>query len=299
MSSGEKVLIVGCGYRGRRLAQRLQAEGCTVRGMTRSPEHAARLADLNIQPVIADVTQPETLGGIGEGVDTVYHLMGSMGGDDTALYARHVTGTKNLLYALAGVKLSRYIYESSTAVYGQTEGEWIDETAPLEPSSNMGKLRIQAEDLLLTAWRERGLPAVILRPSSIYRPEGVINEKIRNNAYVLTSDPAKLMNHIYVEDYLDLLTLARTRGIPGEAYNVSDDGPKRGVDYVNHIADLMGVSHPRVEWEAPADGCADLVRQSSKRVANDKIKRDFGIAALRFPTYKEGLAASARLGWKE
>src|SRR5258706_71092 len=136
MADHKKILIIGCGYRGKRLAQRLASAGYQVRGLTRSAEHPKTLESAGIEPVIC-----------------------------------------------------------------------------------------------------AGLPLIILRPSSIYRPEGVINKKIREGTYVLTSDPEKLMNHIYVEDFLDILVHAVARGRLGEAYNVSDDEPERGVDYVNTIAE--------------------------------------------------------------
>jgi nucleoside-diphosphate-sugar epimerase len=293
----KKILIVGCGYRGKRIAVRLIAQGYAVRGMTRSAEHAAALSALGIEPFIADVTKPATLDGIGEGVDAVYHLMGSMSGNDTQLQQLHVDGTRNLLNALNISKLQRYIYESSTAVYGQISGEWIDETAPRAPASTIGKMRVQAEDLLLEAFQNQKLPLIILRPSSIYRPEGVINKKIKDGTYALTSDPEKLMNHIYVDDFLQVMVHALTKGMPGEAYNVCDDEPKRWIDYANTIADLMNVAHPRVEWK-DVDGCAEVVRLSNKRCSNAKLKREFGIA-LQFPTYREGLKESARQNWRE
>src|SRR5690242_13049573 len=108
------ILIVGCGYRGKRLGLRLIKEGHRVRGLTRSSDHAAALAKLGIEPVVGDVTLPESLRGIGEGVSVVYHLMGSMSGNDEQLQKLHVDGVRNLLAAFGGTALTRYVYESST-----------------------------------------------------------------------------------------------------------------------------------------------------------------------------------------
>ena len=292
------ILIVGCGYRGKRLAQRLIKEGHSVRGLTRSAEHAVALRKIGIAPHVGDVTKPETLRGMGDGIDAVYHLMGSMQGTDEQLRALHVDGTRNVLAVLEGITLKRYVYESSTAVYGQIDGEWIDESAPRDPASAMGKLRVQAENILLAAYREKELPLIILRPSSIYRPEGVVNKKIREGTYVLSTDPAKVMNHIYVDDFIEIMAAALTKGNAGDAYNVSDDEPKPAGDYMNLIAELMGAPAVRVDFQSPAEGCADLLRKSNKRCSNAKLKADFGIT-LRFPTYREGLRESARVGWRE
>jgi nucleoside-diphosphate-sugar epimerase len=294
----ETVLILGCGYRGRKLARRLIAEGYYVRALTRSTENAAALEEIGVEPRIGDITDPITLCGLGDGVTYVYHLMGSMRGDDAELEALHVHGTRSVLALLRNSKIKRFVYESSTAVYGQMDGEWLDESAPREPTSTMGKLRVQAEDLLLNAWREHAFPVLILRPASIYRPEGVINKKIRQGAYTLASDPEKLMNHIYIEDFIEILLAAREKGQAGEAYNVADDLPKRSIDYMNLIAELMRAPKIKVEWEMRTDGCADLIRQSNKKVSNAKLKKDFGLA-LRYPTYREGLRESARRSWME
>lgn len=294
----ETVLIVGCGYRGRRLAKRLIEKKYAVRALTRDPDHAAELEALGIEPRLGDITDPNTLRGIGDGVCCVYYLMGSMQGSEEQLRALHVDGTRNVLNALRGSKLKRFVYESSTAVYGQMDGDWLEETAPRTPTSNMGKLRVEAENILLNAHAENGFPVLIVRPSSIYRPEGVINKKIKEGSYTLASDPDKLMNHIYVEDFLDILVLAMSKGRTGEAYNVSDDGPKRSIDYMNAIAELMKAPPPKVDWQTRADGCADLIRQSNKKVSNAKLKKEFGIT-LRYPTFREGLRESARRGWKE
>ena len=292
------ILIVGCGYRGKRLAQRLMAEGHNVRGMTRSADRAIGFVTLGIDPVIADVTKPDTLRDIGKGVSAVYHLMGSMNGDDAQLHALHVEGTRNLLDALQGCTLTRYVYESSTAVYGQTAGEWIDEDVPREPTSKMGKLRVQAEDLLMNACKNGGLPLIILRPSSIYRPEGVINKKIREGTYTLTTDPGKMMNHIYINDFVEIMAKALACGRIGEAYNVTDDTPKTFRQYVDQIATLMSVPPPRAEWQPPAGGCGDLIQASNKRCSNEKLKREFNLT-LKFPSYREGLKESARQNWRE
>ncbi|GMV82932.1 MAG: hypothetical protein AMXMBFR7_41160 [Planctomycetota bacterium] len=297
-SSRRSVLIVGCGYRGRRLAKRLISIGHTVRGLSRKEANLPKLKALGIEPHLGDVLDPHSLRDIGSGIDTVYHLMGSMQGSPEQLEQLHLKGTRNLLSALEGVSLKRYVYESSTAVYGQTDGEWLDEDAPRDPASAMGKLRVSVENLLLEAHRLNGLPVVIFRPASIYRPQGVINEKIASGTYRLTWDPDKVMNRIYIDDFLELLVLALEKGRVGEAYNLSDDEPQRGGDYVNAIADLMSVAHPPVDFKAPADACAELVKQSNKRVRNTKVKREFGYT-LKFPTYREGLAESARVKWIE
>ena len=236
-------VLIGTGYLGRRLGVRLLAAGYAVRGLTRSPDHARELAALAVAPLLADVTRPETLPPGLEGATHVFHLLGAMRGDEAALRLLHVEGTGHVLAPLPP-SLLRYLYVSSTAVYGQTQGEWVDETAICEPTSLIGRLRCETEALILKAHRERGVPAVILRAGSIYRPGSPVNAQIREGRYRVSTDPAKWMNHIYIEDFLDGLVVAAERGQPGEVYNLVDDEPHPAGAYFAALAEAMGVPPP-------------------------------------------------------
>lgn len=294
---GERVTIIGCGYLGRRLGGELRRAGHRVRGMTRSEAHAQAVAAAGIDPVIGDVTKPETLARALADAAIVYHMLGGMRGTADGLRRLHVDGTRNVLAALPPVA-RRYIYVSSTAVYGQTDGGWVDETAPTAPSSSLGRLRVEAEALVREANGRNGLEAVIIRPSSIYRPAGPLYQQIREGAYRVSSDPAKWMNHIYIDDFLDAMVLAPSRGEAGGAYNLTDDEPHPAGEYFAFIADTMGVPRPPVTFEPPAEGCAVLVRESDKRVRNARIRAHFGWAP-KFPSYREGIRDAAARGWKE
>ncbi len=293
----EQVLIIGCGYLGRRLGAELLRAGYRVRGMTRSEEHAKAIAAAGIEPAIGDVTLPETLPRALDGAAIVYHMLGGMRGTPEELRRLHVEGTRNVLEALPP-SARRYIYVSSTAVYGQTDGGWVDETAPTEPSSGLGRLRVEAEALARAANGRNGLQAIILRPSSIYRPAAPLYKQIREGTYKVSSDPAKWMNHIYIDDFLAAMVLAAERGQGGEAYNLTDDEPHPAGDYFAFIADTLGVPRPPVTYEPPAEGCAALVRESDKRVRNARIRAHFAWTP-KFRSYREGILDAARRGWKE
>jgi nucleoside-diphosphate-sugar epimerase len=290
-------LIIGCGYLGRRLGAELVRAGYRVRGMTRSAEHAGAIAAGGIEPVVADVTARDTLPPALAGMGIVYQMLGGMRGTPEELRRLHVEGTRNVLKALPP-SVRRYIYVSSTAVFGQTDGGWVDETAPTDPSSNMGRLRVDAETIVLGANGRNGLQTVILRPSSIYRPAAPLYRQIREGTYKVSSDPAKWMNHIYIDDFLSAMALAAARGEGGEAYNLTDDDPHPAGDYFAFIADTLGVPRPPVTYEPPAEGCAVLVRESDKRVRNAKIRAHFAWAP-KFPSYREGIRDAAARGWKE
>jgi nucleoside-diphosphate-sugar epimerase len=291
------VLIIGCGYLGRRLGTELMGAGYRVRGMTRSEEHAKAIAALGIEPALADVTRPETLPGALAGAAIVYHMLGGMRGTPEELRRLHVEGTQWVLEALLP-SVRRYIYVSSTAVYGQTDGGWVDETAPTDPSSNLGRLRVEAEALVRAANGRYGLETLIMRPSSIYRPAAPLYRQIREGTYKISSDPGKWMNHIYIDDFLSAMVLAASRGKGGEAYNLTDDDPHPAGDYFAFIADAMGGARPPVTYEPPEEGCAVLARESDKRVSNAKIRAEFSWAP-KFPTYREGILDAVARGWRE
>jgi nucleoside-diphosphate-sugar epimerase len=265
--------------------------------MTRSEEHAKAIATAGIAPAMGDVTRPETLPDALEGAGVVYHMLGGMRGTPEALRALHVGGTRHVLAALPP-SVRRYIYVSSTAVYGQTDGGWVDETAPTEPTSSLGRLRVEAEALVRVASGRGGRETLILRPSSIYRPAGPLYGQIREGTYKIGSDPTKWMNHIYIDDFLGAMVLAVGRGRGGEAYNLTDDVPHPALDYFHFIADTMGAPRPPVTFEPSADGCAALVRESDKRVRNAKIRAAFAWTP-KFPSYREGILDAAARGWRE
>src|SRR3972149_2415486 len=224
-------------------------------------------------------------------------MLGGMRGTPEEWRRLHVEGTRWVLGALPPTA-RRYIYVSSTAVYGQTEGGWGDEAAPTEPSSNLGRLRVEAEALVRAVNGRNGLETVILRPASIYRPAAPLYKQIREGTYQVSSDPGKWMNHVYVEDFLTVMVLAAERGRGDEAYNLTDDEPHPAGDYFAFIADAMGVPRPPVTYERPEEGCAVLVRESDKRVSNAKIRAHLAWAP-KFPSYREGIRDAAARGWKE
>lgn len=295
-----KALIIGCGYRGMKLAARLQAKGYDIFGMTRSEEKAQKLASLNIKPVMGDVRDMDAVGTAAAGMNLIYHMLGAMQGEEETLRDIHIEGTLNVISAIEPEHARCYIYESSTAVYGQQAGEWIEEGAPTLPTSRTGKLRVAAESIVRDSIFELELPAVIVRTGAIYRPESMVNDKIKKNNYVIQTYPRKVMNHIYIDDYLELLSLVPEKAKPGGVYNLVDNEPHPALDYFNAIAELMGVQPPPVDFTMPRDeeGCVKLMRESNKKVSNKKVKEHFGYT-FRFPTYREGLRDCAEKNWME
>jgi len=157
-------LVIGCGYLGQRVARRWLAQGDSVVALTRSEARARSFHESGIEPVIGDVTDPATLAGLPE-VDTLLYAVGLDRGSGQSQREVSVGGLENVLGRMAG-RVRRILYISSTSVYGQNDGEWVDETSECRPESENGKVCLDAEDLL----RDRVPDANILRLAGIYGP---------------------------------------------------------------------------------------------------------------------------------
>ncbi|MCW8874409.1 MAG: SDR family oxidoreductase, partial [Gammaproteobacteria bacterium] len=223
------VLILGCGDVGRRVARSCQAAGAAVTGLVHSPRSAAQLRDLGIEALVADLDLPlPPLASAG--TELYYFAPPPPSGDrDPRMSA--------VLAALERDGLPRRIvYISTSAVYGDCAGAWIDEDAPLRPDTTRGLRRLDAERQL-QAWLERtGIPVVILRVPGIYGPGRLPLERLRKGLPLLREDQCPYTNRIHADDLAVICRAAMARGVPGTAYNVSDGHPSNMVDYFNRIA---------------------------------------------------------------
>jgi nucleoside-diphosphate-sugar epimerase len=179
-------------------------------------------------------------------------------------------------------------YLSTTGVYGDARGEWVDETSPLMPMTARGRRRLAAE----TAWRSLGLPLHIFRLAGIYGPG-------RNQLVALIDGTAKrivregqVFSRIHVEDIAGVLEASMARPNPGQAYNVCDDEPAPPQDVVAFAAGLLDIpAPPEIAFEdAKLSPMAKSFYAESKRVANRRIKEELDYRLI-YPTYREGLSA--------
>src|SRR5450432_3334812 len=165
-----RVLIVGCGYVGLPLGAELVRLGHEVFGLRRSPAAAGELKAAGIQPLFNDVTRPESLAKLPRGFDWVVNCVAA-GGDADNYREVYLQGTRNLIDWLAPDPPKKFVYTSSTGVYGQNDGSQIKESSPTEPLADTAKILVETEKVLLSAVAERKFPAVILRVAGIYGPE--------------------------------------------------------------------------------------------------------------------------------
>jgi nucleoside-diphosphate-sugar epimerase len=271
-------LIVGCGYLGRRVARRWLSAGRRVSALTRG--NADALAALGVEPIIGDVLAPDSHRRLPQAGTVLY----AVGLDRTAgrsMRDVYVIGLANVLDALAPT--GRFIYASSTSVYAQRDGEWVDERSTAEPIEESGRVVLEAERLL----RAKRPDAIILRLGGIYGPDRLLRRQAQLRSGVpMSGDPARWLNLIHVEDGADAVLAAESRGEPSETYNIVDDEPVMREAYYERLAELVSAPAPR--FAGPTDE-----RQANRRVSNTKAKAKLGWRP-RYPSYREGLPEALR-----
>ncbi|HEV2148701.1 MAG TPA: SDR family oxidoreductase [Longimicrobiaceae bacterium] len=291
--SDTRVLVLGCGYVGRRLARALADPGAEVVGTTRDPARADEIAAAGARPALAELARPETLAPLVEWrPHVVFDLVKPQpAGEDR--YA--LEGTRNVAHAFAASPPEALVYLSSTSVYGRRDGEWTDEDTPVSPSSAVGEARAEAERIYLEAWREHGLPARICRVPGIYGPGRTLRERLELGAYRRLDDEDLWVSRIHVDDLVAGLVAAWERGRPGEVYLLCDDEPVTGAEYAELTAELLALPLPpavsRDDIRQELSGSAFERRVGSRRCSNRKMRAELGVVP-RYPSVREGVPAA-------
>jgi nucleoside-diphosphate-sugar epimerase len=189
----------------------------------------------------------------------------------------------------AAKHLSWVGYLSTTGVYGDHGGEWVDETTPLTPSTERGRARVAAE----ADWQSiPGLPLHIFRLAGIYGPGRGPFEKVRSGSARRIIKPGQVFSRIHVEDIAQTLAASLAHPAPGAIYNLCDDDPAPPQDVIAYAAELLGLPlPPEVDFEeAVMSPMARSFYAESKKVSNARIKRELGVQLL-YPDYRSGLKA--------
>ena len=274
------LLSIGHGYSAQALARRLLPQGWQIIGTTRTEAGAKALRATGIDARVwpeADLSGP---------LAKATHLLTSVapGDSDPVLQA---IGPQ-----IAGSALKWVGYLSTTAVYGHHNGDWVDETTPLAPTTARGAARVQAE----ADWTALGLPLHIFRLAGIYGPGRGPFEKVRDGTARRIHKAGQVFSRIHVDDIARVLHAALQRPHPG-IYNVCDDDPASPEDILGLAADMLGLPPPPIVpyEQAEMTPMARSFYAENKRVRNDRIKTVLGVT-LDYPTYREGLAAILAAG---
>lgn len=275
------MLIFGCGYLGKRVAESLVFSGQRVWATTRDAAKAQQLSQAGIEPLISDWCDPTTLGNL----PRVNRLLVAVSYDRSSGRSRRdsqVGGLTNLLQTLG--RDTHICYISTTGVYHQTDGSWVDESSPAEPTREGGRIHLEAEQRLQTIHAEGR--STVLRLAGIYGPD-----RVPRAADVVAGRPIEtqedgFLNLIHVEDAARAVIQSWSHA-GHRLYLVSDDEPVQRGEFYHEVARQTGSSEPM--FVAPTGSTSRSARSSgSKRIRNDRMKSEL-IKTLRYPTYREGL----------
>ena len=283
-----KTLIVGCGYLGRRVARLLTDRGDRVFGTTRSLGRAIELSRLGIEAVVADVMVPDSLARLPE-VDRVLYCVGFDRSEGVPIRTVYVDGLRHALGHLIE-RAGSLVHASSTGVFGQDDGGWVDEDSPAEPRTESGRACLEAEGVVRSYEAEGQLPATILRFSGLYGPGRIMLREKLLEAHPIVGDPEKYLNLVHVDDAARVAVAALDQGRAGALYLVSDDRPAPRREFYTLAAGALNASAPR--FQPPQPGSPKAGREeSNKRVSNARMHADLGVT-LAYPDITSGVPAA-------
>ncbi len=267
----------GLGYTARAWLPKLLAAGWRVRATGRGEKRLAEIAALGAEPVPF---------GAPEALDGATHVLSSAPPGDSGDPALAAYGP-----ALAALRGAAWIgYLSATSVYGDRGGGEADEETPIAPASRRGRRRAAAE----AGWLALGGPAHVFRLSGIYGPGRSAFDRIRAGAARRIDKPGHKFSRIHAADAAAALAASAAAPEPGAIYNLCDDEPAASADVIAHACALLGrAPPPLVPFAEAVRAMPPLAREfwaDDRRVSNARMKRLLG-RPLRYPTYREGLAA--------
>lgn len=282
-------VIFGCGYLGRRVAQAELQDGASVTGIVRTQASVATLQMAGIPARILDLDAALPTVDIPDlqGTELYYFAPPPRQGVAETRVGRLIAG-----FARTG-QPRRVVYLSTTGVYGDCAGDWVDETRPAHPQVDRARRRWDGEQQFRAWSRSTGGQLVVLRVAGIYGPDKLPLARLERGEPTVQESEAPFTNRIHVDDLVQVCRAAMARGGDGEIYNVSDGCPGNMTDYFNRVADWAGL--PRPPQISLADAGSRLSAgmlsylQESRRLDSRKLQRELGVK-LRYPDLQSGLA---------
>lgn len=281
------LLCFGLGFSAATLARRLSPRGWRITGTSRDAEGADHIRSRGFEALVFDGSAPLP-SSVFEGVTHVLISAPPDAAGDPVL-RQH---TEDLARRAAQFRWAGYL--STTGVYGDHGGGWVDEETPLTPNTDRGARRVAAEAAWLKLHERAGLPIHIFRLAGIYGPGRNALVSLRDGTAQRIVKQGQLFSRIHVDDIAATLAASMARPHAGRIYNVCDDEACPPQDVIAYAAQLLGLPPPpEIPFEsAQLSSMARSFYADSKRVSNARMKNELGIR-LAYPTYREGLSALA------
>jgi nucleoside-diphosphate-sugar epimerase len=282
------VLIAGCGDIGQRVAGLCQQQQLPVSGLVRSTASVQRLQQAGINPLPVDLAQTEKPAALPTAGATIFYLAPPPSAGDTDPLIRHFLGA-----IPNDTSPEKLVLLSTTAVYGDCQGEWITEAHPVNPQTARGRRRLDAEQAVRDWSAHSSVPVIILRVGGIYGPGRLPLARIKQGLPILHESESPYTNRIHQDDLAQICIAAAQRGKAGEIYNVSDGQPGTMSRYFKDIARAHGLTLPPEVDLAEAQnvmsaGMLSYLKES-RRLDNQKLIAELGVV-LRYPNLEAGLA---------
>jgi len=272
----------GLGFAAQALAKRMHTHGWNISGSCRAMDKEDSLKDLSVLPFDGIHATEEIRNALSKATHLLVSIPPQPSGDVVLQkFSLQIAECKNLEWIG---------YISSTGVYGDTQGEWVDESSPLQPVTELNKRRVEAENGWLDMVRENGCPVMVFRCVAIYGPGRNLLISVKQGRARRIEKPGLVFSRIHVEDLAQTLEASIKNPRPGEIYNVSDDEPSPPSEAVEYACKLLNITPPPLIPFESAD-LSEIARGfylTCKRVGNKKIKEELGVK-LQYPDYRSGL----------
>lgn len=285
-STAVRTLIIGCGYVGEALGQRLIALGHTVTGVRRESADNDRLAKLGIRPLNLDITQSDSLDALAEPFDHIVVAVSSSRGGREAHQRVFGAGIVNVCAWLKTHTARSVVFISSTSVYRQTEGEWVDEKSHTAMDTATSKTLRNAEDQIASVVS----PVTILRSSGIYGPgRGYLFQQFMNGAATIEGTGERFLNMVHRDDLAK--AIIRSFDGNGGTFNITDDEPVSQLNFFEWLSERT--NRPLPPFAPEPDPSTRKRGITNKRVSNKQFKEALGFEYTH-PTFREGLETELR-----
>jgi nucleoside-diphosphate-sugar epimerase len=278
----ERALIIGCGYTGLALARRLMSCGIEVTGTSTTmnqPDPRLTLHQMDLLAPCTDLSLPQAAGAM------VYYMVPTLFRSYDG--SSHLAPMERALTALAAQPIRGLVYLSSTSVYGDHRGGWVDEQSPPTPGSAWGRMRVELEQRIWSFGQQRGLPACVVRIPEIYGPHRGPVARLQQG-YTLRF-PDRYSNRIHVEDLVQVL-VKLGHDVDQQLLLAADSHPATSREVYAYAARLLGLQLTVDEGPARGDANRLSLLRDSKRCRNTRLLQWLE-TPLRFPSYREGISA--------